>query len=119
MKDLAANRIFVQKAKNHIFSKGTSFGEKAAAATVFSLIGLKEKVVMGVKKVTKKRKKSSRKLPIAKRSGFLMPLTVEAVSAGSALYNAYANLKNNEKILQEQMLHHKVMEDLKIQGKDM
>ena len=65
-----------------------------------------------IKKLIKKKKKSSRKLPIAKRGGFLIPLAVGAVSAGSALYNACKNFKNNGKILQEQMRHHKVMEDL-------
>ena len=74
---------------------------------------------MGAKKVSKKKKKSSRQLPIAKRCGFLMPFTVGAVSTGFALYNAYKNLKNNEKLLQEQMRQHKVMEDMRKQGKGM
>ena len=53
----AADRILVQKAKNRIFSKDPSFGEKVAAASVYSIIGLKEKIGMGAKKVTRKRRR--------------------------------------------------------------
>ena len=108
-----ADRELVQEAKKRLFSKDASLGERVAAGTVYSLVGLKEKMGMGLKR----KRKRNRKLPVAKRGGMITPLVASAIGVGSSLYNTYRNLKHNQKILQEQLRHNKTMETFKRQGK--
>ena len=80
-----ADRELVQEAKQRLFSKDTLLGERVAAGIVFSSVGLKEKLGMGLKK-----RKKSRKIPVSKRGGFLIPLAAGAFGVGSSLYKTTA-----------------------------
>ena len=107
-----ADRELVQEAKQRLFSKDATLGERTAAGIFYSTVGLKEHLGMGVK-----RKRKTRKIPIAKRGGFLIPLAAGAFGVGSSLYNTFRGLKHNQKMLQEQLRHNQLMETLRRQGK--
>lgn len=66
------------------------------------------------KKRKRLTKKKVRHLPLPTnnntRGGFLLPLATSAISAGASIYQTIKTLKNNEKILKEQIKRNKLLE---------
>ncbi|KYQ55977.1 hypothetical protein ALC60_05091 [Trachymyrmex zeteki] len=63
-----ADRVLAERARERVTANDSTFGEKAAAATVWAVMKAKTKLGMGMKRRKTKRK---RILPVTKRGGFL------------------------------------------------
>lgn len=113
-----ADKELFSAAKKRIFAADSSLGERASALTVAPLIGLKQKIGMGARRST--RKKRCRKLPLAtRRGGFLQYVAPIAAAAGAAasLYKAHKDSKQNKKLADEKVRHNLEMEKIASQGK--
>lgn len=106
-----ADRILAEKAKRRIYARDASFGERLASLGVSSLISLKEKVGMGVKR--KRKGGGGRKLPIRKQGGFILPLITglgAAVTAGATALKTIKDISNAKKAIKETERHNRAME---------
>lgn len=121
-----ADSVLAEKARQRITAKDSSLGEKVSATAVWAAMKAKTKLGMGVKKnarkktvrssEAKKRKKTRRIMPIAKRGGFI-PFLLPALSALGALSGGAAGIakavndaKAAKKQLEEAQRHNKAME---------
>lgn len=64
-----ADRVLAERARERVTANDSTFGEKAAAATVWAVMKAKTKLGMGMKRRRKTKRK--RILPVTKRGGFL------------------------------------------------
>lgn len=71
------------------------------------------------KKRRGRKKKQTRKIPINKVGGFVtaLPLLGSAIAAGSSVYKTYKDVSNARKAMEEQVRHHKKMEELAKRGR--
>ena len=123
-----ADRALAERARERVFANDATFGEKAAATGVWTVMKAKTKLGMGVRRrigerrrrTTGRKRKSRgqrrRVLPIAKRGGFL-PLLLPALSAIGALAGGAAGItkavndaKAARKQLEETLHHNRAME---------
>ena len=113
----AADNILAAEARKRITANDSTFGERAAAATVWAAMKTKTKIGMGLKKKKRDKKKraSKRILPVAKRGGVLPILPLLGV-LGSLVGGAagVAKVVNDNKAAQRQLKelkrHNHVME---------
>ncbi|KYQ46392.1 hypothetical protein ALC60_14610, partial [Trachymyrmex zeteki] len=81
-----ADRILAERAREHITASDSTFGEKSAAVTVWTVMKAKTKLGMGMKRRRKTKRK--RILPVTKRGGFLPILptsgALESLICGAA-----------------------------------
>ena len=123
-----ADRALAGRARERVFANDATFGEKADATGVWTVMKAKTKLGMGVRRrrrgerrrTTGRKRKSRgqrrRVLPIAKRGGFL-PLLLPALSAIGALAGGAAGItkavndaKAARKQLEETLRHNRAME---------
>lgn len=133
----AADKVLGNSARQRITAKNATFGERAAATTVWAAMKAKTKMGMGLGRgrskrrrrikskkgnVVKRRKNNNggnrkvRILPVAKRGGFI-PFLLPALSAIGALtggaagvYKAVNDAKVGRKQLEEIQRHNRAME---------
>jgi hypothetical protein len=93
-----ADKVLIEKARERLKAKDSSFGEKAAAATVLGIMKAKVKLGMGSRKRSKRSKKSKRgRILVAPKSGGFLPFLLPLLGAFGALgvlklvYNWYQN----------------------------
>lgn len=118
-----ADEILENKAWDRVKSKDASLGEKSAAWLVTNVMKAKRKLGMGIKKVkkggalTKKKRKSKKRIiPVPKQGGFL-PLLLPILGALGALGGGAAGIakavndsKAQQKEIEEQKRHNLAME---------
>ena len=121
-KDLAdrhvADLALAKRALERVKSKDAKLGERAAAATVWAAMKAKTKFGMGVTKrrrLTKRKRKTRRILPIAKRGGFLPILPLlgalgSLVGGAATVAKAVNDRKAARRQLEEMQRHNKALE---------
>jgi hypothetical protein len=115
-----ADKVLIEKARERLKAKDSSFGEKAAAATVLGIMKAKVKLGMGSRKRSKRSKKSKRgRILVAPKSGgflpFLLPLlgALGALGGGAAgIATAVNKAKSDKQLLEETQRHNKAMETI-------
>jgi hypothetical protein len=115
-----ADKVLIEKARERLKAKDSSFGEKAAAATVLGIMKVKVKLGMGSRKRSKRSKKSKRgRILVAPKSGgflpFLLPLlgALGALGGGAAgIATAVNKAKSDKQLLEETQRHNKAMETI-------
>ena len=106
-----ADRILKEKAQQRILAKNASLDERLASLAVSSIISLKEKAGMGVKK-----KRKVRKIPIAKRGGFILP-ALTGVATAATVIKTIKDMINSKNMVKETERHNRAMEELAKKGK--
>ena len=109
----AADRVLASKAWGRVKASDASIGEKAAALAVSGIMKAKSKFGMGLKK---KKTKKTRKIPIAKRGGFIVP-ALTGVATAATVIKTIKDMIDGKKMVQETQRHNRVMEELAKQGK--
>ena len=107
-----ADRILADRARKRITAGDSTFGERAAATTVWAAMKAKTKLGMGMKK---KKTKKKRLLPVAKRGGILplLPLlgVIGSLAGGAAgITKAVNDAKAAQRQLEEMKRHNRAME---------
>lgn len=110
----AADRVLADKAWERVKARDANLGEKAAVLAVAGVMKAKSKLGMGVK--NKVKKKRTRKIPIAKRGGFILP-ALTGVATAATVIKTIKDMINSKKMVKETERHNRVMEDLAKQGK--
>lgn len=140
-----ADKILAQRARERITAKGASFGERAAATSVWAIMNIKRKLGMGISEERRRRKNSQKKkkkkpasslnklnaavrrkirVPssVKKRQGGFLPLlpllgAVGALAGGaSGIAKAVNSRKASRRQLEEMQRHNRRMEELAVKG---
>jgi hypothetical protein len=115
-----ADKVLIEKARERLKAKDSSFGEKAAAATVLGILKAKVKLGMGSRKRSKRSKKSKRgRILVATKSGGFLLFLLSLLGAHGALGGGAAGIatavnkaKSDKQLLEETQRHNKAMETI-------
>lgn len=111
-----ADKKLISEANQRLFAKNTPFKERLAAAAVSSIMSMKKKIGMGLK-----RKKRNRKI---KRGGIIAPLLTgigaasSLIGGASNIYKNYRAMRHNAKMLEEIKKHNQAINSI-VSGKGM
>lgn len=105
-----ADAELISAANQRLFARDTPLRERLASATVSSIIGLKKRFGMGLKRTKKRNKK--------KRGGFIGPIlggigaASSLLSGASNIYKNYRTIKQNAKMLGEIKKHNQAINSI-------